>query len=95
MEKNEVKIRLPNKDEVFGIVEEHVGGDRIKIRCEDGNVRICRIPGRFRKRIWINIGDLVLVKKWKIGGDKRGDIVERYTPTQYATLKKKGYIKNL
>jgi len=90
------KVYLPkDESEVFGIVEEALGGDRFLVRCEDGKERICRLVGRMRKRIWVSRNDLVLVKKWKIQGDKRGDIVNRYTPTEYSWLKSKGIIKNL
>ncbi|MGC9059137.1 MAG: translation initiation factor eIF-1A, partial [Candidatus Aenigmatarchaeota archaeon] len=76
-------------------VEAMVGGDRMKVSCDDGKERICRIPGKLRKRVWIREGDLVLILPWKIQGDKRGDVVFRYTPTQANWLKKNGYIKNL
>ncbi|MGC9200504.1 MAG: translation initiation factor eIF-1A [Candidatus Aenigmatarchaeota archaeon] len=89
------RIRLPREGEVLGIVEAMVGGDRMKVSCDDGKERICRIPGKLRKRVWIREGDLVLILPWKIQGDKRGDVVFRYTPTQANWLKKNGYIKNL
>jgi len=89
------KIRLPREGEVLGIVEAMVGGDRMKVICDDGKERICRIPGKLRKRVWIKEGDLILVMPWKVQSDKRGDVIFRYTPTQASWLKKNGYIKNL
>ncbi len=89
------RIRIPKENEVFGIVEQMLGGDRMLVNCEDGKERICRIPGKLRKRVWIKPGDLILVQPWKIQGDKRGDVIFRYTPTQVNWLKKKGYAKNL
>jgi len=89
------RIRLPKEGEVLGVVEAMVGGDRMKVICDDGRERICRIPGKLRKRVWIKEGDLILVMPWKIQGDKRGDVIFRYTPTQASWLKKNGYIKNL
>ncbi|MEM5811728.1 MAG: translation initiation factor eIF-1A [Candidatus Aenigmatarchaeota archaeon] len=91
-----IRVRLPeNEDEVFGIIDEALGGDRFSVKCEDGKVRICRLTGRIRKRIWVSRGDLILVKKWKIGGDKKGDIIHKYSPTEFFWLKNKGIIKNL
>jgi len=89
------RIRLPKEGEVLGIVETMVGGDRMKVICDDGKERICRIPGKLRKKVWIKEGDLILVMPWKVQEDKRGDVIFRYTPTQASWLKKNGYIKNL
>ncbi|MCS7093645.1 MAG: translation initiation factor eIF-1A [Candidatus Aenigmarchaeota archaeon] len=89
------RIRLPREGEVLGIVDSMLGGDRMKVICDDNKERICRIPGKLRKRVWIRERDLVLIEPWKIQGDKRGDVIFRYTPTQANWLKKNGYIKNL
>jgi translation initiation factor 1A len=89
------RIRLPKEGEVLGIVEQMLGGDKMKVNCDDGNVRIVRIPGKLRKRVWIKPGHLILVQPWKIQSDKRGDVIFRYTPTQANWLKRKGYLKNI
>ncbi len=47
------RIRTPRQGEVFGLVEMMLGADKIRARCDDGNTRVCRIPGRLRKRVWI------------------------------------------
>ena len=89
------RIRLPRKPEVLGIVEQMVGGDKLKVKCDDGNERLCRIPGKFRKRVWINPGDLVLLEPWKVQSNIRADVVFRYTSTQANWLKRKGYVKSI
>jgi len=88
-------IRLPKNGEVFGVVEQMLGSDRLKVKCDDGNERICRIPGRIRKRVWLKVGDLVLVSPWSVQGSSRGDIIFKYTPTQANWMKRKGYIKHI
>lgn len=88
------RIRTPRQGEVFGTVEMMLGGDKLKVRCEDGNTRICRIPGRLRKRVWIKAGDLILVEPWKVQTNERGDVGFRYTPTQANWLRRKGFIKS-
>lgn len=98
MDKEEIeisRIRLPKQGEVLGVVEQMLGGDKMQVVCDDGKTRIVRIPGKIRKRVWIRPGDLILVQPWKIQGDKRGDAIFKYTPTQANWLKKKGYIKKL
>jgi translation initiation factor 1A len=89
------RIKIPRQPEVLGVVEMMVGGDKLRVKCDDGNTRICRIPGKLRKRVWIKAGDLVLVEPWKVQANERGDIVFRYTPTQANWLKRKGYVKTI
>ena len=89
------RIKLPRGDETFGIVEQRLGGSRMRVRCLDGKTRICRIPGRLKKRLWVREGDLTIIKPWEFGGDKKGDVLFKYRYTQVSFLKKKGYLKKL
>lgn len=89
------RIRTPRQNEVFGIVEMMLGADKIRAKCDDGNTRICRIPGRLRKRVWIKTGDLILIEPWKIQTNERGDVIFRYTSTQANWLGRKGFIKTV
>lgn len=78
-----VRVRLPNRkeNEIFGIADQLLGASRIKVMCADGKSRMGRIPGKLKKRMWIRVGDLVIVRPWKFQDDK-SDIVWRYTKTQ-------------
>lgn len=87
-----VRTRLPYKNEVFGIVTGMVGGSRMRVQCKDGKERICRIPGKLKNTIWVKDGDIVIIKLWVIEGDKHGDVVWRYKPLQADWLRRKGYI---
>ncbi len=89
------RIRIPREGEVLGVVEMMLGADKVRANCDDGKTRICRIPGRLRKRVWVRVGDLILIQPWKVQSDKRGDIIFRYTPTQANWLKRKGYVKTI
>lgn len=89
------RIRLPRKGEVMGIIEMMLGADRVRANCADGNVRVCRIPGRLRKRVWMRPGDLILVKPWVVQSDIRADVIYRYTGTQANWLKRKGYVEGI
>ncbi len=91
------RVRMPNKKnrEMFGYIISRVGGPRMLCFCEDGKERICRVPGRLKKYIWIREGDYVIVQTWEIEGDKKGDIVWRYKPLEVEFLKKKGFLKGL
>jgi translation initiation factor 1A len=89
------RIRLPRNPETFGIVEQRLGGSRMSIRCLDGKKRLCRIPGRLKKSLWVRENDLVIVEPWELGGDERGDVVYKYRNTQVDILKKRGLLKEL
>jgi translation initiation factor 1A len=86
---------LPRGREVLGILEERVGGSRAKVRCLDGKKRICRIPGRLKRRLWIRAGDILIIEPWELGGDEKGDIIYKYRPNQVAYLKKQGHLDKL
>ncbi|MCS7105923.1 MAG: translation initiation factor eIF-1A [Candidatus Aenigmarchaeota archaeon] len=89
------RIRIPREGEVLGVVEAMLGADKVRAKCDDGNTRICRIPGRLRKRVWIKVGDLILIQPWNVQSNERGDIIFRYTPTQANWLKRKGFVKTI
>ena len=85
-------LRAPNEGEILGIVTNLLGFDRVRVRCADGYNRICRIPGRYRKRMWIREGDLVLVVPWDFQFKVKGDIVWRYKRDEISKLREAGYI---
>ena len=87
------KIRLPGAGEVFGIVDQIVGFDRLRVRCRDGHVRVCRIPGKMKKRLWVRLDDVVIVIPWKVQSDQKGDIAHRYTRTEVEWLRRKGILE--
>ncbi len=92
-EKNqEERVVLPGKNQVIGIVEKRLGGNKMQVECFDGITRVCRVPGRFKRKLWIRPGDVVLVEKWELEEDK-GDIIFKYSPAAVEKLKEKGFFK--
>ncbi|MBS3113399.1 translation initiation factor eIF-1A [Candidatus Woesearchaeota archaeon] len=89
------RIKLPRNKEVFGIVDQRLGGSRVSVRCLDGKTRLCRIPGRLKKSLWVREADLVLVEPWELGGDERGDVIYKYRRNQVDLIKKRGFLKEL
>jgi len=61
----------------------------------DGKTRICRIPGRLKRKLWVRDGDILLVEPWEHGGDEKGDIIFKYRHNQVDYLKQKGYLQGL
>ncbi|MFH1105651.1 MAG: translation initiation factor eIF-1A [Candidatus Aenigmatarchaeota archaeon] len=87
------RLRMPQPNEIVGKVDEFLGGDKLRVTCSDGKERICRIPGKIRKKLWIRTGDVVLIEPWKVQSDTRADVVWRYTAAQAFWLRKDGIIK--
>lgn len=89
------RVKLPRSNQVFGILEQRVGGSRSKVRCLDGKTRICRIPGRMKRKLWVREGDIILVEPWELSGDEKGDIIFKYKKSQIDFLKRRGHLKEL
>ena len=89
------RIRLPRENQVLGILEQRLGASRVRVRCLDGKTRVCRIPGRLKRKLWVRENDIVIVEPWEFSGEGKGDVVYKYTPTQAVFLKRKGYLKKL
>lgn len=88
-----IRVRTPKGKEIIGTVEEALGASRFKVFCLDDKERVCRIPGKFRKIIFVRQGDFVLVEPWDIEPNEKGDIIFRYKPSHVHWLRKKGFIK--
>ncbi len=89
------RVRTPREGQVLGILEARLGGSRCEVRCVDGNVRNCRIPGRLKRRLWVREGDVVLVEPWEFGGEEKGDLIFSYKKNHAQWLKKEGYLDAL
>lgn len=83
---------LPVANDVLGVAVKLLGFDRVLVKCQDGHERLCRIRGKMKRRVWIRVGDIVLVSPWDFQSDKRGDIIWRYKRSQAELLRKKGYL---
>jgi translation initiation factor 1A len=90
-----MRVRTPNKNEgeMFGIIIQMLGFDRVRVRCEDGNIRVGRIPGRMKKRVWMRVGDTVLLAPWDFQTDEKCDVVYRYRGNELEWLEKRGILK--
>ena len=88
------KMRLPYapRGEMFALVKELSGGSRLIAVCEDNKTRMIRIGGRLKKKVWVRQGDLLIIKKWTVQEDSKGDLVYRYIKTQQEVLKRDGLL---
>ncbi|MEM3555238.1 MAG: translation initiation factor eIF-1A [Candidatus Micrarchaeia archaeon] len=94
MEEEEIgRVRVPRKGEILGVVIGMMGASRMLVDCADGKERLCRIPGKIKRKVWVKNEDVVLIKPWDVEPDKKGDLVWRYTKLQAEWLRKNGYFK--
>jgi|SRR3989338_3615218 len=96
VEEQLIRVRIPRGREILGVVQQRLGGSRMRVMCLDSKERICRIPGRLRRELWVRENDVVLIEPWELGGDKKGDVVYKYRgKAEVDYLKKKGFLKGL
>ena len=86
------RVRLPRGEEVIGVIEQRLGGNKMLVVCLDGKTRNCRVPGRLKRELWLRPGDVVIIEPWELDKDK-GDVIFKYRPNQVEWLKSKGYLK--
>lgn len=90
-----VRVKLPRGNQTLGILEQRLGGSRMRVKCLDGHTRICRIPGRMKRYLWVRENDILLVEPWELNGDEKGDVLFKYKRNQVDILRKKGYLRGL
>ena len=100
------RLEEAGDDELYGRVIRNLGNLNMNVYCNDNVIRICKVRGSMRKRIWINVGDLVIIslrnfeneglKKDMSEAEKRaidrGDIVHKIDPSLHSKAKKLDFI---
>ncbi len=86
------ELLLPTEEgQVICVVTEIIGGNYVKVICMDGKERKARIPGKMRRRVWINPKDVVLLGIWEFD-DSRGDILYKYRRDEKKKLIEQGHL---
>lgn len=89
-----VRVRMPKKGEFIGIVLQRYGGNRMEVHTSDGKKRNCRVPGRYKRDLWLRPKDIVLIVPWE-DDDEKGDIIFKYHGSAVNQLRKKGLLDSL
>lgn len=87
-------------DQMVGRIVRLLGNRNTSVYCEDKKVRLCKISSGCKKSARFEVGDIVLLSlrdcdisaaelERGVRSD-RGDILDKYSPLQYAQLKKEG-----
>jgi len=81
-----MNIKQPKDGEYIGLVIQSLGCRRFRVKCSDGNVRVCNIPNR--KLPYIRDDYVVLVESWTIQSDTKGKIIWVYPKSQAEQLRR-------
>lgn len=88
------RARLPRGNEKIGVIIQRLGGNRMEVRTTDGKTRNCRVPGRFKRSLWLRPRDTVMIEPWE-GDDEKGDVIYKYSPSELTQLRKRGLLDSL
>ena len=80
------------KDQIYAMVVKKVGGSRLHVECSDKKMRTAIIPGKFFKKIWLNVGDIILCNIGSLTDDSVCYIAYKYTNKEANFLKSKNLI---
>ena len=86
---------MVRKDEYqeYARVTKLLGNRRLTCECFDGKIRLGKIRGKMKKRVWISVDDLVLISKRDFQ-DSKCDVIHRYSSNEERLLKKQGEFEN-
>jgi len=66
-----------------------LGNGRLEAQCIDGIKRLCHIRGKMRKKVWVNMGDIILVGL-RDYQDEKADVILKYMADEARSLKAYG-----
>ncbi|MHA2168868.1 MAG: translation initiation factor eIF-1A [Candidatus Kariarchaeaceae archaeon] len=71
----------------MGQVIQNLGGRLLLVRCVDGHTRQVSIPGRYRRRMWTRVGDVIItIPQYGLNPDNKGTLEHRYTKNESQML---------
>jgi len=83
------ELVLKEDEQEYAQVTKILGNCRVEAYCFDGQTRLCHVRGKFRKKVWINRDDIILVGLRDYQDDK-ADVIHKYTTDEARQLKTYG-----
>ena len=78
-------LTLKEDMEEYAKIMKTLGDRKMMVVLSDGSERLAIIPGRFRKRCWMTVGDVVLIGQREFQ-DNKVDILHKYNIDERAQL---------
>ena len=96
------ELVLCDEGQAYAKVIKMLGNARLQADCyikvSDGQfmmeTKVCLIRGSMRKRVWINVGDIILVSLREFDNTK-GDVIHKYTNEEASKLIKKKHMPSV
>lgn len=85
------ELVLKDESQEYGQVVKMLGDGRLLAFCFDGKERICHIRGKMKKRIWIQLGDIILISLRDFQ-DNKADVIMKYWDEEARQLKNSGQL---
>ena len=85
------ELVLKEEGQEYGQITKNLGNSRLEVQCANGSKVIGVIRGAIRRKMWICVGDIVLVGL-RDYEDGKVDIISRYTPEEAKELIKEKHI---
>jgi len=85
------ELEFKDDGQEYALVMQMLGNGRCEVRCTDGVVRLAVIRGAMRKKVWIKLGEWVLVGLREYQ-DNKCDIIAKYSDEDVRNLKAYGEI---
>lgn len=89
------QLEYADENEVYGYVKKLLGDSRVLAACSDGAEHVCRIRGKMRKRVYIKVGDVVLIAMRDDTSGEKGDIFHKYNADEIRILKREGELVDM
>jgi len=83
-DKRELVLREPGQE--YAQVTRVLGNCRVEAYCFDGTTRLAHVRGKFRKKIWINKDDIILIGL-RDYQDGKADVIHKYSSDEARQLK--------
>jgi len=85
--------KADNNFYLYGKVTKLPGNNHVYVQCSDDKERRGIIRGVMRRRKWMRIGDIVLIRRRGSSEDETCDVEYKYNPAEAKQLKSFGEIK--
>ena len=83
------EITFKEDGQEYAQITRMLGNGRLEAFCFDGVNRLCHIRGKLRKRVWMGVGDIVLLGLRDFQ-DQKADIILKYDGDEARQLKSYG-----
>jgi translation initiation factor 1A len=83
------ELVLKDEMQTYGMVLRALGDRRFQCKCSDGRERTCKICGKLRRRLSVQLHDILLISL-RPDEENKADIIQKYQPEEVHELKKLG-----